>query len=44
MQDIASAMPNLNTFNEAAVVNLLDDDDDDGGNDDNMDDQHSVDC
>jgi hypothetical protein len=33
VQNIASALPNPNTFNEAVVVNLLDDEDENDGGD-----------
>ena len=42
VQNIASAMPNPNTFNEAVVVNLLDNDENDGG-EDNVEDHSSSD-
>jgi hypothetical protein len=42
VQNIASAMPNPNTFNEAVVVILLNDDENDGG-EDNVEDHSSFD-
>jgi len=33
VRNIASALPNPNTFNEAVVVNLLDDEDENDGGD-----------